>query len=81
MLISKNTLANESKPSCGDVIKDADTAISGCQKEVQIRDLRLKESDQLILDQTEELKAKDSVIHNPWLYLVLGIVAGHFLLK
>ena len=67
--------------TCDDVIAACDKALEDKQKQVDTRDLALREQKDQLRYLSEELADKDSWTHSPWLYFGLGIVAAKVLSK
>lgn len=82
MLIVINPVMADS-PSCEDVIKSADKALSDKQKQIDIRDLRITNYDSLTTSLNNEnvrLKTEvDAWYRSPYLWVVMGIVVGGYL--
>lgn len=70
-------------PTCDDVIKSADKALSDKQKQVDIRDLRIANYDTLTTNLNNEnttLKSQvDAWYRSPYLWILVGAVVGGYL--
>lgn len=85
MNTSRITLADQTNPSCGDVIAACDKAIADQKSQVSIRDLRLTQSSNEI-DRLGKVVADDesklnSIFRNPWVFFAVGAGIGIYLGK
>ena len=62
------------------MIRTADAALAAQKKQVEVRDLRLQESDKQIAGLSKELTdlkiSQDRWYKSQWLWLAVGLVAG-----
>lgn len=84
MSITRTTQAGN-PPNCSDVINACDIALKDKQSQIEIRDLRIKESQDEISRQTKVITDQDSklnsIFRNPWVYGALGLAAGAYLMR
>ena len=84
MMLSLSMSAN-AEPTCKPLIESCDKALAAQKEQIQIRDLRIKESTSQIDELTKTVKEKDeklsSIFRNPWVYLGVGVLAGALLFR
>ena len=77
--------ANSYAVSCQEVIQKADKALADKDKQIEIRDLRLKDAEvqtaKLSSDLKETQDKLSSIWRNPWFYFGVGVITGAVLLK
>lgn len=77
--------ADETNPTCDEVLNACDKALIAREYEVKLGDLAIKqlqERNTELVYRVEDLQKKESSIwRNPWLYFGLGVVGGFLLAK